>query len=211
MTQERKRQNFESVREVVLETAASPERMIDIIGKTAGKFAATDMHAATAYAITLATAQSYLLQQMPKSSDPLIGPNDFSMMEVDSFLETVGALESPASVIASAKDGSVSIEAVDAIKTVYPELYIDMILDIVEFMQTKDGAKLNETQLLGLDTFTGGALGILSSYGPMPQPLFAQTPMQMQALGKNAQQSSPQMARQQSQTNNTASQKVGEL
>jgi hypothetical protein len=211
MTQERKRQNFESVREVVLETAASPERMIDVIGKTAGKIAVTDMKAAVAYSVTLATAQSYLLQQMPRSSDPLIEAGDFSMMEVDSYLETVGALESPASVIASARDGSVSIEAVDAIRTVYPELYTDMILDMVEFMQTKDGAKLNQTQLLGLDTFTGGALGILSSYGPMPQPLFAQTPMQQQALGKNVQQSSPQMARQQSQTNNTASQKVGEL
>jgi hypothetical protein len=211
MTQTRKRENFESVREIVLASASSPETLIDTIGKTAGHLAAQDMEAGTAYSTTLATANGYLLQQMPRSSDPLIEAGDFSMMEVDSYLETVGALESPASVIASAKDGSVSIEAVDAIKTVYPELYTDMILDMVEFMQTKDGAKLNQVQLLGLDTFTGGALGILSSYGPMPQPLFAQTPMQQQALGKNVQQSSPQMARQQSQTNSTASQKVGAL
>jgi hypothetical protein len=211
MTQERKRQNFESVREVVLETASSPERMVEVIGRTAGKLAATDMKAAVAYSITLATAQSYLLQQMPRSSDPIIGTGDFSMQEIDSYLETVGALESPASVIASARDGSVSIEAIDAIRTVYPELYSDMILDIVEFMETPDGDKLNEAQLLGLDTFTGGALGILSSFGPMPQPLFAQTPMQQQALGKNVQQSSPQMARQQSQMNSTGSQKVSGL
>jgi hypothetical protein len=211
MTQDRKRENFESVREIVLETAASPERMIDIIGKTAGKIAATDMQAAVAYSVTLATAQGYLLQQMPRSSDPLIGPEDYSMQEVDSYLETVGALESPASVIASAKDGSVSIEAVDAIRTVYPELYTDMVLDIVEFMQTRDWDKLNEAQRLGLDTFTGGALGVLQTYGPMPGPLFAQTPMQQQALGKNTQQSSPQMAHQQSQMNSTGSQKVSGL
>jgi hypothetical protein len=211
MTQERKRQNFESVREVVLETAASPERMIEAIGKTAGKIAATDMQAAVAYSVTLATAQGYLLQQMPRSSDPLIGPEDYSMQEVDSYLETVGALESPASVIASAKDGSVSIESVDAIRTVYPELYSDMVLDIVEFMQTRDWDKLNEAQRLGLDTFTGGALGVLQTYGPMPGPLFAQTPMQQQALGKNTQQSSPQMAHQQSQMNSTGGQKVSGL
>ena len=211
MTQEQKRQNFESVREIVLETAASPERMIEAIGKTAGKLAATDMQMATAYSITLATAQGYLLQQMPRSSDPLIGPRDFSMQEIDSYLETIGALESPASVIASAKDGSVSIEAVDAIRTVYPELYTDMVLDLVEFMQTRDWEKLNEAQRLGLDTFTGGALGILRSYGAAPAPLYAQTPMQQQALGKNMQQSSPQMARQQSQMNSTGSQKVSGL
>jgi hypothetical protein len=211
MNQEQKRQNFESVREIVLETAASPERMIEAIGKTAGKLAATDMHMATAYAITLATSQGYLLQQMPRSSDPLIGPRDYSMQEIDSYLETIGALESPASVIASAKDGSVSIEAVDAIRTVYPELYTDMVLDMVEFMQTRDWDKLNEAQRLGLDTFTGGALGVLQTYGPMPGPLFAQTPMQQQALGKNTQQSSPQMAHQQSQMNSTGSQKVSGL
>jgi hypothetical protein len=80
------------------------------------------MEAAVAFATTLATSNSYLLQQLPRSSDPLIGPDDFSMQEVDSYLETVGALEDPASVLASARDGSVSIEAVDAIRTVYPEL-----------------------------------------------------------------------------------------
>jgi hypothetical protein len=211
MTQEEKRLNFESAREIVLETTASPERMIEAIGATAGKLAATDMKAATAYSLTLATSQGYLLQQMPRSSDPLIGPRDYSMQEIDSYLETIGALESPASVIASAKDGSVSIEAVDAIRTVYPELYTDMVLDMVEFMQTRDWDKLNEAQRLGLDTFTGGALGVLQTYGPMPGPLFAQTPMQQQALGKNTQQSSPQMAHQQSQMNSTGSQKVSGL
>jgi hypothetical protein len=105
----------------------------------------------------------------------------------------------------------VSIESVDAIRTVYPELYSDMVLDIVEFMQTRDWDKLNEAQRLGLDTFTGGALGVLQTYGPMPGPLFAQTPMQQQALGKNTQQSSPQMAHQQSQMNSTGGQKVSGL
>ncbi len=211
LTQERKRENFESISELVLSVASTPETMIEAIGKTAGHLAQHDMEAATAYSITLATAQGYLLQQMPRSSDPLIGPQDYSMHEVDSYLETVGALESPASVIASAKDGSVSIEAVDALRTVYPELYSDMVLDIAEFMQTRDWDKLNEAQRLGLDTFTGGALGVLQTYGPMPQPLFAQTPMQQQALGKNTQQSSPQMAHQQSQMNSTGGQKVSGL
>jgi hypothetical protein len=185
--------------------------MIEAIGPTAGKLAAVDMPAATAYSVTLATSMGYLLQQMPRSSDPLIGPRDYSMQEIDSYLETLGALESPASVLASGRDGSVSIEAVDAIRTVYPELYTDMVLDLVEFMQTKDWQKLNEAQRLGMDTFTGGALGILQTYGQMPAPLFAQTPMQQQALGKNVQQSSPQMARQQSQMNSTSSQKVAGL
>jgi len=133
------------------------------------------------------------------------------MQEIDSYLESIGALESPASVLASARDGSVSIEGVDAIRTVYPELYTDMILDLVEFMQTKDWEKINEAQKLGLDTFTGGALGVLSSYGPIQGPLFAQTPMQQQALGKNMQQGSPQMAQIQGKNNATSAQKVGAL
>jgi hypothetical protein len=211
MNAEAKKEHFVEAREIVLAGASSPERMMASIAESAGQLAAVDMQLAASYSLTLATAQGYLLQQMPRSSDPLIGPEDYSMQEVDSYLETIGALESPASVLASAKDGSVSVEAVDAIRTVYPELYTDMILDIVEFMQTRDWDKLNEAQRLGLDTFTGGALGVLQTYGPMPGPLFAQTPMQQQALGKNTQQSSPQMAHQQSQMNSTGGQKVSGL
>jgi hypothetical protein len=211
MTQEQKRDEFVQAREIVLHTTASPERLIDSIAPSTGFLASVDMEAAVAFATTLATSNSYLLQQLPRSSDPLIGPDDFSMQEVDSYLETVGALEDPASVLASARDGSVSIEAVDAIRTVYPELYTDMILDIVEFMQTRDWDKLNQNQKLGVDTFTGGALGILRSYGPPVGPLSAQTPMQQQALGTNNQQSNPDMARLQQRQNSTASQKVGAL
>ena len=211
MTAEQKRENFESAREVILETAASPERMIETIGATSGTLAATDMEAGLAYSRTMATAMGYMLQQLPRSSDPLIGPADYSMQEIDSFFECAGALESPASCLACSKDGSVSIEGVDAIRTVYPELYTDMVLDLSEFMQTKEWGKLNEAQKLGLDTFTGGALGVLQTFGPMPGPLFAQTPMQQQALGKNMQQSSPQMARIQGKNNATSTQKVGAL
>ena len=211
MTAEEKREEFAIAREILLGTMASPERMIATIGQTAGLLTATDLEGGVAYSTTLATAGGYLLQQMPRSSDPLIGPSDYSMQEIDSYLESIGALESPASVLASARDGSVSIEGVDAIRTVYPELYTDMILDLVEFMQTKDWDKINEAQKLGLDTFTGGALGVLSSYGPIQGPLFAQTPMQQQALGKNMQQGSPQMAQIQGKNNTTASQKVSGL
>jgi hypothetical protein len=211
MTQEQKRDEFAQAREIVLHTTSSPERLIDSIAPSAGFLAAVDMEAGVAFATTVATSNGYLLQQMPRSSDPLIGPDDFSMQEVDSYLETVGALEDPASVLASARDGSVSIEAVSAIRTVYPELYTDMILDIVEFMQTRDWDKLNQNQKLGVDTFTGGALGVLRSYGPPVGPLSAQTPMQQDALGTNTQQSSPDAARLRERQSATGSQKVSAL
>jgi hypothetical protein len=211
LTEEEKRTEFESAREVVLDAAASPERLIGVVGKTSGIPTSTDMVAGMAYATTLTTAASYLQQQLPKSGDPAIGPKDFSMEEIDSYLETIGALDSPASVLATARDGSVSLEGVDAVRTVYPELYTDMVLDLIEFMQSPSWAKLTEDQKLGLDTFTGGALGVLQSWGPMPGPLFAQTPMQQQALGKNMQQASPDMARMQAQRTTTSSQKVSGL
>jgi hypothetical protein len=211
MSEEEKRENFESIRQMVIEAAASPERLIEAVGKTAGVPTSTDLVAGIAYATTLTTAASYLQMQMPKSGDPILGPEDSSMEEVDSFLEMCGALESPASVLATAQDGSVSLEAVDAVRTVYPELYTDMMLDLIEFMQTPSWALLTDNQRLGLDNFAGGALGIADSWGVLPGPLFAQTPMQQQALGKNIQQSNPDMARMQSQRTATGSQKVSGL
>ena len=206
-----KREHFAAIHDIVTEAAASPERLMEAITPGMGKLAENDMAAASQYAATVVAHHSYLLQQMPQSSDPLMGPEDFSMDEMEVTLEQAGALESIPSVIATAKDGSVTVEAVDAIRTVMPALYADAVLDIADFMGSPEWDKLSETARLGLDTFCGGALGVLQSYGPMPGVLAAQTPFQHQLLGTNPQQANPQMAAQQGRMASTSGQKVEAL
>jgi hypothetical protein len=139
----------------------------------------------------------------------MIGSEDFSGAEIENFLEAVGAATEPISVLASAVDGSTSSQAVDAIRAIYPQLYVDMVLDVAAFVN-EHGHKLDHAQLLGLDTFTGGALGY--SDGPAPnltlQPPYFQTTgaaMSAGALG------GPENRRMNYQQTATPAQKLGQF
>jgi len=114
----------------------------------------------------------------------VVGERDLSTAEIENFLEAVGAITDPYSVIATASDGSVTDTAVDAFRSVYPELYYDSVIDIAEFVD-ENGDKLGHAQLLGFDAFTGYALGIADGPSPeftMPAP-YAQTPQQAGSIG----------------------------
>ena len=129
---------------------------------------------------------------------------------METFLEISAALGDPAGVVATCADGSCTLEATSAIQTVYPALYTDMTLDLTEWLHGKRETQLPFETLIGLDTFLGGALGVLDSHNPM-QPLGAQTPAQQQALGLNLQQSSPMMAQMQQKMNSTPVSRVAGL
>ena len=128
------------------------------------------------------------------------------MAEIENFLEAVGALIDPVSVLASAVDGSTSSQSVDALRTVYPKLYTEMAIDVAEFVR-QHGDIMGHDQLVGLDTFTGYALGY--SDGPAPaltmQPPFAQTSGQAAAIG------GPENRRMSLQQGTTPAQKVGAM
>jgi hypothetical protein len=206
MTESQKREAFSLYHEAIREHAASPEALQAIVGKAVGPLAAVDMESGANLATTLATAYSYLNHQLPQSSDPQIMPEDYSMAEIENLFEAAGALLDPFSPIATAEDGSVTEQATDAVRTVYPNLYLDAVLDIAEFVD-EWGHTLSHATLLGFDTFTGYALGY--SDGPAPelamQPPYAQTTGQAMAIG------GPENRRMTFQQNATASQKLGAL
>ena len=160
-----KREAFALYSEIVTSTSADPYVLQEHVGQAVENAANVDMPMAVGLAEGIATANTYLVKQLPTSADPMIGPGDFSAAEMENFLEAVGAIASPISVLASAADGSTSSQAVDALRTAYPELYVEMVLDVAEFMEER-GHTLGHAQLMGLDTFTGGALGYTDAPGP---------------------------------------------
>jgi hypothetical protein len=91
----------------------------------------------------------------------------------------------------------------------YPELYMDAVIDVAEFVE-EYGHKLGHAQLLGLDTFTGYALGY--SDGPAPdltqQPPYYQTTGAAQSAGAVG---GPENQRMNMQQNTTPAQKVGAM
>jgi hypothetical protein len=204
---DQKREAFIINRMAVLSAGSSPEALQASVGETVDAIALVDMELATHVASTLATANQYLLQQMPTSEDNMIGPEDFSSSEMENWLEAFGAIEAPVSALATAVDGSVSTQAVDAIRTVYPEFYVQMVLDVSDFVyENRDS--LDDAQMLGLDTFTGGALGY--SDGPAPnltfQPPYYQTTGAAQSAGAMG---GPESQRMNYQQTATPAQKLG--
>jgi hypothetical protein len=206
-TIDEKRDAFVINRMAVLSSGSSPETLQASVGEAVDAIALADMELATHVASTLATANQYLLQQMPSSEDPMIGPRDFSSAEIENWLEALGAIESPVSVLATAVDGSVSDQAVDAIRTVYPEFYIEMVLDVSAFVY-ENRETLHDAQMHGLDTFTGGALGYTDAPGPnltytLPGYQTTQQAVSTGAVG------GPENRRLDIQQNATAAQKLG--
>jgi hypothetical protein len=202
-TIEEKRAAFRMLHDSIRESAGNMEATAAKVGDLVDAAATFDMDLGVAMASTHMTALAYLNQQMPQSDDPLIGPEDMSAAEIDNFFEAVGALMAPLSALATAVDGSTTEMSVDAIRTVYPKLYTEMAIDVAEFVQ-EHGDRLGHDQLLGLDTFTGYALGY--SDGPAPeltmQPPHAQTQGQARAIG------GPENRRMNMQQNSTAAQKL---
>jgi len=204
-----KQEQFALRRKALVEATSSAGALQNTVGAATEQVAAHDMELGINFAETLATGNTYLLQQLPRSSDPAIGAAEFSAAEIENFLEAVGAITDPISVLATAVDGSVTAQAVDAIRTVYPDLYAEIVVDIAEFLENHRG-EIGHVQLLGLDAFTGGALGY--SDGPAPnltyrQPAY-QTAGQAQAAGATG---GPENQRLTIQQNSTPAGKVGAM
>jgi hypothetical protein len=204
-----KKQAFTEAHDALINTAANPESLQAHVSDLVAPAAIEDIGLGASLAATQVAAYSYLLSQLPTTSDPIMRPEDFSGAEIENFLEALGAIMEPVSVLATAADGSTTEQAVDALRKVYPELYMDMVLDVAEFVD-EYGHKLGHAQLLGLDTFTGYALGY--SDGPAPnltyQQPYYQTTGQAASAGAVG---GPENRRLDVQLYSTPAQKVGAL
>jgi len=208
-TMAEKRDSFRQYRDLVVDKASNIDALQAHVAPSAGEVAMEDVGLGAAMAANQMTIYSYLAQQAPTSADATIGSDDFSSAEMENFLEAVGAAIQPISVLATAADGSTSGQGVDAFRAMYPELYMDAVLDVAEFVE-EYGHKLGHEQLLGLDAFTGYALGY--SDGPAPnltyQPPYYQTTGAAQSAGAMG---GPEAQRMNLQQNTTPAQKVGAM
>ena len=179
-----KKAAFVTYHDVLTRAASSPEALMSSVSEVVGGYSQNDLDGGARMAGTAVAAVSYLNNQLPRSPDPLIQPQDFSTAEIENFLESLGAILDPFSVIATARDGSVTDTAVDAFRSVYPELYYDAVIDVGEFMD-EFREDLDHATMLGFDAFTGYSLGIAD--GPAPQftmqAPYAQTTQQAASIG----------------------------
>jgi len=164
----------------LIEVMQNPERMQEMIDSVADPY---DDHAPMlANDLRLATtnALSFLAQKAPRRTQPALGldPLDPPAADVRKFERYVNAVNAPLSILDDAMRGDLTAEAVEAVRTVYPQVFAMMQAQIAERMGNAKNIpykrRMQISTLLGQD-MTGTMnprMGMMaqSVYGNAQQP-----------------------------------------
>ncbi|MBM11798.1 MAG: hypothetical protein CL759_06955 [Chloroflexi bacterium] len=91
--------------------------------------------AVDAATLTALRAIKYLNDTMPGGTfqiDPFGKRSVVSLIEAERWLKRAGAIDKPASLLHDLKDGKLSRDAVDAVKNVYPRMFMQMQMKVME-------------------------------------------------------------------------------
>lgn len=156
---EEKRKDYKKLAAGIQAAAGDPEVIAENVAKAVGQMQGTpNLKAALAQKMTVAS--QYLAQHMPK--DPLAGrymsvddsgwePND---SELSAFHRRMAVVQDPKVAMEKIADGSVSPEEIDALRTVYPEIYNKLKNEVIGALMEK-GTKIPYSQRIAIGTIFG--------------------------------------------------------
>lgn len=181
-------EEFQAVRADFLDLANDPNLLMDRMAASAASIEDIDLELADEFQMGMLRGVDYLSDHLPKPvQDPLFPDRDLappSRSEMDAFLERYHALEDPLSILHGVAEGTLSLEAANAVRSVYPALYGNLVAGIAgvlaEFKPDEISyqTRVHLGTLLGMDTdpsLQPGFLAILQNQG-------AQTPEQDRAI-----------------------------
>lgn len=153
---------YQTATEYERDPQAATRRVFNAQGET-GRYAP---QLAAAQAAKIATAGEFLLSKLPRHGAPSLykedreKPPEVTAAERDEFLRYWRAVNDPLSVVEDVADGNLSVEGVETLRAVYPELYGQLqnhVLDELAVSETKPPYKVRLLlgQLLELPTDTG--------------------------------------------------------
>lgn len=124
----------EDVAKHVTSMVANPDKMLAAVERVGDEF---DEHApivAQGLRDSLSTTVQFLASKAPKEKvlSPGMPPVPPSRAEVMRFNRYVRAIKDPTSILDDAFDGTLTPEAVEAVRTIYPQTYAQMQADIAE-------------------------------------------------------------------------------
>lgn len=110
-------------------------------------------------AATMNRAHQFLESKLiPKSPTAMLDPKTStpSRSQLATFNRYLGAVEDPLGVLRNVKNGTISHEEIEALKTVYPKMYADMQSHIMSHLaEQKDPSKIPYKNKIALSTFMG--------------------------------------------------------
>jgi hypothetical protein len=154
------KEDREKVVDMVQKYNADPEAFVEhLTEQTEALHQVAPGTAASAQA-TIARANAFLITKIPTGgqSGPLSTPYAPSAAEISSFQRYYDALQNPVSILYQANQGTLTPEAVEAVKTVMPTLMQEIQSHVIEEMSKKghDLFKLPMQKKLGLSLLMGG-------------------------------------------------------
>ena len=118
----------------VLDVSNNPDRMLSIAERAGDDFDDHAPEVASDFRTTLLKTIQYLASKAPKEKvlSPGMPPVPPSRAEVNTFNRYINAIKDPTSILDDAYNGTLTPEAVDAVRTIYPETYAAMQTSIMQ-------------------------------------------------------------------------------
>ena len=136
-TQDERREEYRAAADQLRTLAADPEALASRLGESLGPSADIHSELSDHLAVTAARGVAYLASELPPASQqPSLWGEELepSQFEMDDFLRRVEVIEDPASLIDHAAEGSIHLAHVEAVRTVYPEIYADLTARVSELL-----------------------------------------------------------------------------
>lgn len=119
---------FKNISEDLQKMTSDPAPLMDHLSKNAMKLSGAAPSTVMALNSTIAKSIQFLNEKLPKDSSSGIGlfsrKWEPSSIELSKFERYLNAVDNPLSVLDDLKSGTITREAVEAIKVVYPDLYV---------------------------------------------------------------------------------------
>ena len=184
-------EHFAPVYERVRDLASNPSRLQQHLELQTGPIHEVDSRVGDSLGTAMVNQVLYLNEYLPQPFRTGFEDSveDISVTQMESFMTRVGALEDPYGLLEQVAAGTLDAESVDAVRTVLPSVYTEMITDLAEILGSHEGAVPYHIRS-GIATLTG------SEYEPTRDPHFvmqlqssaAQTSAQEQAVRGNPSQ-----------------------
>lgn len=185
-------QEYQNVRASLLSYYRNPESLVDPLGSGTVAISAISPQAADEMIQGAMRGIGYLTRHlnMP-DSDPLFTDTAAyqpSMAEMDDFLRRYEAINYPYGILEDLADGTLTVEAADAVRHTWPRVMSDIVTIVAEELEDigqegRDALPYQYRVRLSMLTGLPAATTMESSFIEIMQNRYAQTPQQAQAQG----------------------------
>lgn len=188
---EKKLENFKKTSEKISSFQQNPDLLLDALESATKNIYPHAPDISGGMHKTLVSGVNFLNSVLPRQQTNSMFPEEFkpSDQELNRFMNYYSAIEKPISILDGLKTNTISMQQIDAVRSVYPELYTSMQSEVIKKLSSLK-EKPSYQRRLSISMF----LGQDPDSSTAPQMIAAnQQALTMQKMGMGQQQDQKQM------------------